>query len=137
MHRRNSIFILSETFLCNNISDSLKIKELTPKLHNFSHKARKNKLGVGFGMMFIKNSLTKVQIMNTDNLNPFEYIDTKVTSFIKNIRIITINRPLNVSKSKFIEELRFNWSSWNLEDTRNFASAVILTSTLIIKIIDM
>ena len=88
-------------------------------------------------MMFIKNSLTKVQIMNTDNLNPFEYIDTKVTSFIKNIRIITINRPLNVSKSKFIEELRFNWSSWNLEDTRNFASAVILTSTLIIKIIDM
>ena len=88
-------------------------------------------------MMFIKNSITKVQIMNTDNLNPFEYIDTKVTSFIKNIRIITINRPLNVSKSKFIEELRFNWSSWNLEDTRNFASAVILTSTLIIKIIDM
>ena len=88
-------------------------------------------------MMFIKNSLTKVQIMNTDNLNPFEYIDTKVTSFIKNIRIITINRPLNVSKSKFIEELRFNWSSWNLEDTRNFASAVILTSTLIIKILDM
>ena len=85
-------------------------------------------------MMFIKNSLTKVQIMNTDNLNPFEYIDTKVTSFIKNIRIITINRPLNVSKSKFIEELRFNWSSWNLEDTRNFASAVILTSTLIIKL---
>ena len=94
-------------------------------------------MGVGFGMMFIKNSLTKVQIMNTDNLNPFEYIDTKVTSFNKNIRIITINRPLNVSKSKFIEELRFNWSSWNLEDTRNFASAVILTSTLIIKIIDM
>ena len=50
-------------------------------------------------MIFIKNSLTKVQIMNTDNLNPFEYIDTKVTSFNKNIRIITINRPLNVSKS--------------------------------------
>ena len=110
------ILIITETWLCNNISDSSKIKEMTPKLHNFYHIPRENKWGGGVGI-FIKKSFTNVQKMNNINFNSFEYIDTKITSFNKNIRIITIYRPPNKSKSEFIEELSDLFES--LEDTRN------------------
>ena len=110
------ILMLTETWLCNNISDSSKIKEMTPKLHNFYHKPRENKWGGGVGM-FIKKSFTKVQLMKTINFNSFEYMDVKITSFSKNFRIITIYRPPNKSKNEFIEELSDLVES--VEDIRN------------------
>ena len=110
------ILMLTETWLCNNISDSSKIKEMTPKLHNFYHKPRENKLGGGVGI-FIKKSFTKVQLMNTINFSSFEYLDVKITSVNKNIRIILIYRPPNKSKNEFIEELSDLIETF--EDTRN------------------
>ena len=110
------ILMLTETWLCNNISDSSKIKEMTPKLHNFYHKPRENKLGGGVGI-FIKKSFTKVQLMNTINFSSFEHLDVKITSVNKNIRIILIYRPPNKSKNEFIEELSDLIETF--EDTRN------------------
>ena len=110
------ILMLTETWLCNNISDSSKIKEMTPKLHNFYHKPRENKLGGGVGI-FIKKSFTKVQLMNTVNFSSFEHLDVKITSVNKNIRIILIYRPPNKSKNEFIEELSDLIETF--EDTRN------------------
>ena len=108
--------MLTETWLCNNISDSSKMKEITPKLHNFYHKPRENKLGGGVGI-FIKKSFTKVQLMNTVNFSSFEHLDVKITSVNKNIRIILIYRPPNKSKNEFIEELSDLIETF--EDTRN------------------
>ena len=110
------IFVLTETWLRNDISDSSKIKEMTPKSHNFYHKPRENKSGGGVGI-FISKTFTKVQLMNITNFNSFEYIDTKVTLHNKNIRIITIYRPPSNSKSVFIEE--FSDLLESLDDTRN------------------
>ena len=98
------ICILTETWLNNNISDSSKIKEMTPISYNFYHIPRENKWGGGVGI-FTRKSFTKVQTMNNDDYNSFEYMDTKITSENKNVRLITVYRPPNNSKRIFLEEM--------------------------------
>ena len=98
------VLILTETWLSNDISDSSKIKEMIPKSHNFYHIPRENRSGGGVGVL-IKKTFTKVKVMNVESFESFEYIDTKITSDNKNIRIITVYRPPNKSKSRFIEEM--------------------------------
>ena len=97
------ICILTETWLSDDISDSSKIKEMTPKTHNFYHVPRVNKGGGGVGI-FVNKSFTKIKTNKTENYNSFEYIDIKITAENRNIRIITIYRPPNKSKKLFLEE---------------------------------
>ena len=73
------ICILTETGLNNNFSDSSKIKEMTPKSHNFYHIPGENKWGGEIGI-FTRKSFTKVQTIIIENYNSFEYMDTKITS---------------------------------------------------------
>ena len=49
------ICILTETWLQKNISDSSKIKELTPKTHCFHHMPREGKKGGGVGVVVSKS----------------------------------------------------------------------------------
>ena len=98
------ICILTETGLNNNFSDSSKIKEMTPKSHNFYHIPGENKWGGEVGI-FTRKSFKKVQTIIIENYNSFEYMDTKITSENKNVRIITVYRPPNKSKRTFLEEI--------------------------------
>ena len=98
------IFILTETWLSNNLSDSSKIKEMTPVTHNFHHIPRVDKWGGGVGI-FIKKSFTKLQTINIENYSSFEYMDTKIISGNKNVRLIVVYRPPNKSKRIFLEEI--------------------------------
>ena len=43
------IYMLTETWLSNNISESSKIKEMTPNTHVFKHVPRENRNGGGVG----------------------------------------------------------------------------------------
>ena len=110
------IFMLTETWLSSNISDSSKISELTSKLYTFYHIPRENRLGGGVGIL-IKKTFTKVKVMNTIRYNSFEHIDTKITSNNRNLRIITIYRPPNESKREFLEEISDLLDS--IDDTGN------------------
>ena len=101
---RLDICVIIETWLSNNVSDSSKIKEMTPISHNFYHVPRENRWGGGVGI-FTKKAFTKVQTINIENYNSFEYMDIKITSENKNVRLIIVYRPPNKSKKTFLEEI--------------------------------
>ena len=49
------VCMLTETWLKGDIGDSSKIKELTPKTHNFFHTPRSGKSGGGVGVIVTKS----------------------------------------------------------------------------------
>ena len=105
------ICMLTETWLSNNVSDSSKINEMTPKLYNFYHIPRENKSGGGVGI-FVKK-IYKVSELNQHVFSSFEYINIKVTHLNKSIQITVAYRPPNTSKRVFLDEFG------NFLDTQN------------------
>ena len=55
--------MLTETWLWGDVSDSSKIKEITPKTHTFCHFPRLGKTGGGVGI-FVSKSFSKVTVRN-------------------------------------------------------------------------
>ena len=99
--------MLTETWLWGDVSDSSKIKEMTPKTHTFYHFPRVEKTGGGVGI-FVSKSVSRVTVRNQLIFNTFEYIDLEILSKNKVIRLITVYRlPTIGGKRKereFIEE---------------------------------
>ena len=104
---RFDIFMLTETWLWGDASDSFKIKEMTPKAHTFYHFPRVEKTGGGVGI-FVSKSFSRVTVRNQLIFNTFEYIDLEILSKNKVIRLITVYRPPTISgkrkEKEFIEE---------------------------------
>ena len=96
------ICMLTETWLSNNVSDSSKIKEMTPLTHRFYHIPRENKNGGGVGL-FVKKTYT-VSVLNQQIYNSFEHINSKIKCKNKTIQTIIIYKPSNTSKRLFIDE---------------------------------
>ena len=97
------VFLLTETWLQGNISDSSRIKEMKPCTHNFYHIPRKNKIGGGVGA-FVSKSFTSVTIKDELMFESFEYIDLELKMKNKVLEVILIYKPPDSSKRKFIEE---------------------------------
>ena len=101
------IFMLTETWLWGDVSDSSKIKEMTPKTHTFYHFPRVEKTGGGVGI-FVSKSFSRVTVRNQLIFNTFEYIDLEILSKNKVIRLITVYRPPTISgkrkEKEFIDE---------------------------------
>ena len=85
------IFMLTETWLWGEVSDSSKIKEMTLKTHTFYHFPRVEKTGGGVGI-FVSKSFSRVTVRNRLIFNTFEYIDLEILSKNKVIRLITVYR---------------------------------------------
>ena len=88
--------MLTETWLWGDVSDSSKIKEMTPKTHTFYHFPRVEKTGGGVGI-FVSKSFSRVTVRNQLIFNTFEYIDLEILSKNKVIRLITVYRPPTIS----------------------------------------
>ena len=90
-----------------NVSNSSKIKEMTPKTHTFYHLPRVAKTGGGVGV-FVSKSFSKVTGRNQVIFDTFEYIDLEILSKNKVIRLITLYRPPTIDgkrkEKEFIEE---------------------------------
>ena len=71
------IFMLTETWLWGDVSDSSKIKEMTPKTHTFYHFPRVEKTGGRVGI-FVSKSFSRVTVRNQLIFNTFEYIDLEI-----------------------------------------------------------
>ena len=101
------IFILTETWLWVDVSDSSKIKEMTPKTHTFYHLHRVEKTGGGVGV-YISISFSKVTVRNQVIFNTFEYVDLEILSKNNVIKLITLYRPPTIDgkrkEKEFIEE---------------------------------
>ena len=101
------IFMLTETWLWGDVSDSSKIKEMTPKTHTFYHFPRVEKTGGGVGI-FVSKSFSRVTVRNQLIFNTFEYIDLEILSKNKVIRLITVYRLPTIGgkrkEKEFIEE---------------------------------
>ena len=96
------ICMMTETWLRKDISESSKIKEMTPKSYNFYHIPRDNKIGGGVGIL-IKKTYT-ASIINQQVFRSFEYMSMKVTRKNKCMQLIIVYRPPDTSKRIFIEE---------------------------------
>ena len=100
-------FMLTETWLWGDVSDSSKIKEMTPKARTFYHFTRVEKTGGGVGI-FVSKSFFKVTVRNQLIFNTFEYIDLEILSKNKVMRLITVYRPPKLDgkrkEKEFIEE---------------------------------
>ena len=97
------IFMLTETWLSSNISDTSKIREMKPKSHNFYHMPRDDRIGGGVGI-FITKLFTDIKVMNRNSFNSFEHIDISIKYNTRNIRMINIYRPPSKSKRIFLDE---------------------------------
>ena len=64
------------------MSDSSKIKEMTPKAHTFYHLPRVEKTGGGVGD-FVSNLFSKVTIRSQVLFDTFEYMDLEILSKIE------------------------------------------------------
>ena len=106
------ICMISETWLSSSIADSSKIKESTPKSHNFFHIPRENQVGGGVGI-FISKSYPHVTLKNQHNFVSFEHIDCTISIRNKNLRIITLYRPPRKSKRLFLDEFGLLLDSLN------------------------
>ena len=83
------VFMLTETWLWGDASDSSKIKEMTLKTHTFYHFRRVEKTGGGVGV-FVSKSLSKVTVKKRLIFNTFEYIDLEILSKNKVMRRIAV-----------------------------------------------
>ena len=83
------IFMLTETWLWGDVSDSPKIKEMTQKTHTFYHFPRVEKTGGGVGV-FVSKSFSRVTVRSQIIFNTFEYIDLEILSKNKVISLITL-----------------------------------------------
>ena len=97
------LFLLTETWLQGNISDSSRIKEMTPRTHNFYHIPRKGRIGGGVGV-FVSKTFSRVTVKNNIVFETFEYMDLELIRNNKVLEIIIIYRPPDTNKKKFIEE---------------------------------
>ena len=101
------IFILTETWLWEDVSDSSKIKEMTSKTHTFYHLPRVEKTGGGVGI-FVSKLFSKVTVRNQVIFNTFEYMHLNILNKNKVIRLITLYRPPTIDgkrkEKEFIEE---------------------------------
>ena len=106
------ICMISETWLSNSIADSSKIKELTPKSHNFLHVPREDQIGGGVAII-ISKSYSQVTLRNQNKFKSFEHIDCTIGIRNKNLRIITLYRPPRKSKRLFLDEFSLLLDSLN------------------------
>ena len=89
-----------------DVSDSSRIKGMTPKTHTFYHLPRVEKTGSGVGV-FVSESFPKVTVRNQVIFDTFEYMDLEIPSKNKVIRLITLYRPPTIDgKGKEIEFIK-------------------------------
>ena len=97
------VFLLSETWLQGNVSDSSRINEMKPCTHNFYHIPRGDKRGGGVGA-FVSKNFSKITIKNERMFESFEYITLELNKSNKIAEVVLLYRPPNSSKRKFLEE---------------------------------
>ena len=119
IENKYDICMLTETWLSDNISDSAKIAEMTPRTHTFYHVPRTGSTGHGGGVgIFLGKMFSNTKLKSSEKFGSFEYMVVTTRLGGVHMQLVVVYRPPSLSKRLFLDEFgTFLDSLVNLNNT--------------------
>ncbi len=103
VHLELDLFMVVETWLWGDVTDSAKVNEMLPDTHDFYQMPRVNRIGGGVGI-FLHKKFKKVKLIKRGSYNSFEHMEVRFTVNNKAVSMVILYRPPDSNVGRFYEE---------------------------------